>query len=180
RQVTNRVQSGSARTGLEDDDTDYYPLKLERKALRPGAIYADPYSHVMMIVKWIDQTHDHGGPMLAGDRQPDTARGRKRFWEGTFLFTNETKSAGPGFKAFRPVARAASGSLEALPNRAIGVGDDLAHAPYSAEQAKLSPDEFYARMGKLINPAGLDAAQAYAETLDALVEQLNVRVGSVD
>ena len=35
-------------------------------------------------------------------------------------------------------------------------------------------------MGKLINPAGLDAEKAYRETLDALVEQLTVRVGSVD
>ncbi len=35
-------------------------------------------------------------------------------------------------------------------------------------------------MGKLINPAGLDAAAAYGETLDALVEQMKVRVGSVD
>ena len=35
-------------------------------------------------------------------------------------------------------------------------------------------------MGKLINPSGLDPAAAYGETLDALVEQLKVRVGSVD
>jgi hypothetical protein len=35
-------------------------------------------------------------------------------------------------------------------------------------------------MGKLINPAGLEPTAAYAETLDALVEQLQVRVGSVD
>jgi hypothetical protein len=180
RQVTNRVQSGSARTALDDSDTDYYPLPLTRKALRPGVVYADPYGHVMMIVKWIDQTRERGGLLLAVDGQPDTSVGRKRFWEGTFLFTNETKSAGPGFKAFRPVVRGPSGALEALANRAIGEGDDPAHAPYSPEQAKLSQDEFYARMGKLINPAGLDAAQAYAETLDALVEQLLVRVGSVE
>ena len=44
----------------------------------------------------------------------------------------------------------------------------------------MSADGFYARMGKLINPAGLDAEKAYRETLDALVEQLTVRVGSVD
>jgi hypothetical protein len=48
------------------------------------------------------------------------------------------------------------------------------------EQSKLSSDDFYARMGKLINPAGLDPVAAYGETLDALVEQMQVRVGSVD
>ena len=31
RQVTNHVQSGSARTALDDDSTDYYPVKLERR-----------------------------------------------------------------------------------------------------------------------------------------------------
>jgi hypothetical protein len=180
RQMTNRVQSGSARTGLDDDQTDYYPVKLDRKALRPGVVYADPYGHVMMIVKWVEQTRERGGLLLAVDGQPDTSIGRKRFWEGTFLFTNETKSAGPGFKAFRPIVRNASGTLEALANRAIGTGDDPAHASFSNEQEKLTPDDFYARMGKLINPAGLDAAQAYGETLDALVEQLKVRIGSVD
>ncbi|HVX95085.1 MAG TPA: hypothetical protein VHK47_09265 [Polyangia bacterium] len=180
RLMSNHVQSGSARTALDDEETDYYPVRLDRKALRPGVVYADPYGHVMMIVHWAEQTKEHGGLLLAVDGQPDTSVGRKRFWEGTFLFTNDTKSAGPGFKAFRPLARGASGALEPVPNAAIGGADDPAHAPFSLEQGKLSPDEFYARMGKLINPAGLDPADAYAETLDALVEQLKVRVGSVD
>jgi hypothetical protein len=180
RQMSNHVQSGSARTALDDEDTDYYPVRLDRRSLRPGVVYADPYGHVMMIVKWVEQTKEHGGLLLAVDGQPDTSVGRKRFWEGTFLFTNDTKSAGPGFKAFRPLARAATGALAPVANAAIGGADDPAHAPFSNDQGKLSPDEFYARMGKLINPAGLEPTAAYAETLDALVEQLQVRVGSVD
>jgi hypothetical protein len=180
RQVMNHVQSGSARTALDDDATDYYPVRLERGALRPGVVYADPYGHVLMIVKWVEQTAHAGGLLLAVDGQPDTSIGRKRFWEGTFLFTTDTKSAGPGFKAFRPVVRGAGGALEALPNRAIGGPGDAGHAAFSDEQAKLPADTFYARMGKIINPAGLDAAQAYGEMLDALVEQMQVRVGSVD
>ncbi len=180
RLMTNHVQSGSARTALGDDETDYYPVALDRKALRPGTIYADPYGHVMLVVKWIAQTPEHGGLLLAVDGQPDTSIGRKRFWEGTFLFTNDTKSAGPGFKAFRPVARGADGKLASVPNAQIGGAADPAHAPFSDEQGKLSADAFYARMGKLINPQGLDAEAAYRETLDALAEQLTVRVGSVD
>jgi len=42
RLMSNRVQSGSARTALDDERTDYYPLKLDRKSLRPGVVYADP------------------------------------------------------------------------------------------------------------------------------------------
>ena len=180
RQLANRVQSGSARTGLDDDATDYYPVPLERTALRPGVIYADPYGHVMVVVKWVDQTADKGGLLLAVDGQPDTSIGRKRFWEGTFLFNSDVKSAGPGFKAFRPLARGADGKLEPLANAAIGRKGDAAHASFSDDQKKMSQETFYARMGKLINPAGLDAEKAYRETLDALVEQMTVRVGSVD
>jgi hypothetical protein len=180
RQLANRVQSGSARTALDDEGTDYYPVPLDRKSLRPGVIYADPYGHVMVVVKWVDQTADKGGLLLAVDGQPDTSIGRKRFWEGTFLFNNEVKSAGPGFKAFRPIARGASGKLEPLGNKLIGGKDDPAHSPFSDEQKKVNTDGFYARMAKLINPKGLDAEKAYRETLDALVEQLTVRVGSVD
>ena len=180
RLMANHVQSGSARTALDDDATDYYPVALERAALRPGTIYADPYGHVMMIVRWVAQTPARGGLLLAVDGQPDTSIGRKRFWEGTFLFTNDVKSAGPGFKAFRPVARGADGKLASVPNAAIGGAGDPAHAKFSDEQGKLSADSFYARMGKLINPQGLEAEQAYRETLDALYEQLTVRVGSVD
>jgi hypothetical protein len=180
RLMGNHVQSGSARTALDDDATDYYPVALERKALRPGTIYADPYGHVMMVVKWVAQTPAHGGLLLAVDGQPDTSIGRKRFWEGTFLYANDVKSAGPGFKAFRPVVRGEDGKLAALPNKAIGGPSDPGHAPFSDEQVRLNADAFYARMGKLINPQGLDAEAAYRETLDALTEQLTVRVGSVD
>jgi hypothetical protein len=180
RQMANHVQSGSARTALDDDQTDFYPVPLTRQALRPGTIYADPYGHVMVVVKWIPETPARGGLLLAVDGQPDTSIGRKRFWEGTFLFANDVKSAGPGFKAFRPIVRGADGRLAALPNRAIGAADDPAHARFSDEQGNLSSDAFYTRMGKLINPSGLEAERAYRETLDALTEQLTTRVGSVE
>jgi hypothetical protein len=179
RQVANKVHSGSGRTALTDSDTDHYPVELTRTALRPGTIYADPYGHVLMIVKWQDQAPNAGGRLLAVDGQPDNSVGRKRFWEGTFLFASELKSAGPGFKAFRPLVAPAPGERPVpLSNEALA--HDPRFAPYSAAQAELAPDAFYARVGALINPRGLDAAAAYEETLSALVEQLETRVGSVD
>jgi hypothetical protein len=173
RQLANKVHSGSGRTALADEQTDYYPVKLTREALRPGTIYADPYGHVLMIVKWTDQSADAGGRLLAVDGQPDNSVGRKRFWEGTFLFASDVKSAGAGFKAFRPIVDSQPLSNEAL-------GRDPRFAPFSAEQGQLDPETFYARMAKLINPRGLEASAAYDETLNALVEQLETRIGSVD
>ena len=179
RLLANKVHSGSARTALDDDATDFYPVKLARDALRPGTIYADPYGHVLMVAKWVEQDGNKGGRLLAVDGQPDNSVGRKRFWEGTFLFANDVKSAGPGFKAFRPVERSAgNGSMSALSNQALT--SDRRFALFSAEQAALSADDFYARMAKLINPKGLDAVASYEETLNALVEQLQARLGSVD
>jgi len=178
RQLGNKVHSGSGRTALTDEETDHYPVELSRKALRPGTIYADPYGHVLMIVKWQDQSASAGGRLLAVDGQPDNSVGRKRFWEGTFLFASELKSAGPGFKAFRPLVAGDGGKLAPLTNQVLA--HDPRFAPYSAAQAEMSPDAFYARMASLINPRGLDAAAAYDETMNALVEQLETRVGSVD
>jgi hypothetical protein len=179
RLLANKVHSGSGRTALDDDQSDHYPVKLTRTALRPGTIYADPYGHVLMIVKWLDQSAGAGGRLFAVDGQPDNSVGRKRFWEGTFLYANDVKSAGPGFKAFRPLVASSAGAPPApLTNEALA--KDPRFAPYSAEQAQMNADAFYARMASIINPKGLDATAAYEETLSAIVEQLETRVGSVN
>jgi hypothetical protein len=169
QRLADGVQSGNARTALGDDATDFYPVPLTRDALRPGTIYADPYGHTLVVVRWVPQTPERSGLLLAVDAQPDDSVGRKRFWEGSFLFASDVASAGPGFKAFRP---------RGLSNAALA--DDPRFAPYSEEQAALAPEDFYARMAKLIDPDGLAPERAYESTLDALVEQLETRVGSVD
>jgi hypothetical protein len=175
RRVMDTIHSGSARTALGDETTDLYPVPLEHAALWPGTLYADPYGHTLVLVKWLPQTAERGGRLLAVDAQPDDSVGRKRFWEGTFLFAG-TPSAGPGFKAHRPLVRAGAG-WRLLPNTALDGGDGT--PPYSAEQAALSPADFYARMERLINPRGLDPEAAYEGTLAALMEQIETRLTSV-
>lgn len=164
--LMNGVQSGNGRTDLGSEETDFYPVALKREVLWPGTIYADPYGHVLMISKWVAQTENSAGILFAVDAQPDNSIARKRFWEGTFLFAN-IASAGPGFKAFRPIAHNRLLRNEQLVN-------------YSTEQDYLTPELFYAQIYKLINPNGLDAQQAYEATLTALVEQLETRVQSVE
>jgi hypothetical protein len=176
-QLANAVHSGSARTGLEDESTDLYPIPLSRETLWPGTVYADPYGHVLVLVEWVSQTADRPGMLLAVDAQPDNSVTRKRFWEGTFLFAS-VAGAGPGFKAFRPLVPRASGGLRALSNDELV--DNPGFAPFSLEQDQLSPDDFYARLAKLTNPEGLAPRQAYEATLDALVEQIETRVTSID
>ncbi|MGH8499553.1 MAG: hypothetical protein ACRERV_12220, partial [Methylococcales bacterium] len=166
------------RTALDDDRTDFYPVELRREFLRPGTLYADPFGHTLIIVKWVPQTQEHSGLLLAVDAQPDNSVTRKRFWEGTFLFANDVPSAGPGFKYFRPLVATESGNLQLLTNLSLAADEEF--VPYSIEQANLNAESFYARMSKLINPAGLEPVKAYETMLDALVEQLETRVTSVD
>ncbi len=176
RKLVDTVHSGSGRTALGDEATDFYPVPLEREYLWPGTVFADPYGHILIITKWIPQAGRTGGQLLAVDAQPDNSVTRKRFWEGTFLFA-QTPSAGAGFKAHRPLVRTRSGWTPAS-NASLDGRSGL--PPYSSEQSRLSPEDFYARMARLINPGGQDPEGAYASTLEALMEQLETRVTSVD
>lgn len=178
RRLMDTVHSGSARTALRDEGSDFYPIPLERGAIWPGTVFADPYGHVLVVVKWVPQAGARAGLLLAVDAQPDNSVGRKRFWEGNFLFASDLPSAGAGFKAFRPLAYS-GGRLRPLANADLR-GGGAGFAPYSEEQAGLAAEDFYARMDRLINPAGLDPQGAYEAMLAALVEQLETRVTSVD
>jgi hypothetical protein len=177
RRIMDRVTSGTGRTALRDNATDFYPVPLERSALWPGTVFADPYGHTLIIVKWLPQMKERSGLLLAVDAQPDNSVARKRFWEGNFLFA-VNPNAGPGFKAYRPpVAGGGKRGWITPTNAALNQRSGL--LPYSVEQANLTPGDFYARMERLINPRGLDPEEAYEATLDALMEQLETRVGSV-
>lgn len=177
RRVADTVHSGSARTDLKADATDFYPIPLERESLWPGTVYADPYGHTLMLSKWIPQTAlGKPGLLFAVDAQPDNSVARKRFWEGNFLFARVT-NAGPGWKAFRPLRRDGKGKWYLPSNEELATRAPV--ASYTSEQALLSPEDFYAQMGKLVNPQGLAPEQAYEAYLDALVEQLETRANAV-
>ena len=86
----------AALTALADNNTDYYPVPLSADTLRPGTVYADPYGHILMIVRRVAQTEDAAGIILAVDGQPDGTVARKRFWRGNFLFAQDPALGGPG------------------------------------------------------------------------------------
>jgi hypothetical protein len=176
RRVSWTVHSGSGRTLPDDDDTDLYPLALTREALRPGAVFADPYGHFLVLAKWIDQTPAQSGILFAIDGQPDGSIGRKRFWRGNFLFHDDLAVAGAGWKAFRPIGPRA-GELRPLTNREIASHPQYGN--YSDEQYRLGTDGFYDRMERLLNPRPVDPERALRDIVAALREQLEARVRSV-
>jgi len=175
-EIKNSVHAGNGRTALDADGTDYYPLPLTRKALKPGTVYADPYGHTFVIARWVPQTRKSPGLLLAVDAQPDGTIGVKRFWKGNFLFTTEDVVGEPGFKAFRPIV-IGSGRPRLLTNEEIAASPD--YGDFSLQQKGMSPDAFYGTMERLINPDPLDAVASLEDLIRALQEQLIVRVESV-
>jgi hypothetical protein len=176
--IANAVHSGNGRTAADDDDSDYYPVPLSEDALRPGTIYADPYGHVLVLVKRVPQSGDGAGVFLAVDGQPDGTVARKRFWRGNFLFAQDPALGSPGFKRFRPIVRGSGGSLRRLTNAEIAKSPD--YGDYSLDQSKLSVEDFYDRMDDVMSPAPLDPMRALKETITSLEEQVNTRVASVE
>ena len=176
RIIKNTVHSASARTALSDNQTDFYSIPLLRVHLRPGVIFADPYGHTLMIVRWVPQTEENPGQLLAVDAQPDGTIGIRRFWQGQFLFSTEQLNGEPGFKAFRPIVQEKA-QLRILTNQEISDSQDYAN--YSLQQQNMSPQIFYDTMDRLINPQPLDPVRAFEDLHDAIHERLQARVKAV-
>jgi hypothetical protein len=176
--VSDSVHSGSARTALSDNNTDYYPVPLKQETLRPGTVFADPYGHVLMIVRRVPQSDRAAGVILAVDGQPDGTVARKRFWRGNFLFGQNATLGGPGFKRFRPVVLGKNGVLRRLTNDEIA--KNLQYADFSLDQSRLGIEDFYDRMDDVISPAPLDPVRAMTEAITSLEEQVKARVTSVE
>jgi hypothetical protein len=176
--VANGVHSGSGRTAANDNNTDYYPVPLKQATLRPGTVYADPYGHILVLVKRIPQQGDAAGVFLAVDGQPDGTVARKRFWRGNFLFARDPSLGGPGFKHFRPIVADKNGTLRRLTNAEIAKNSQ--YGDFSMEQSELDADAFYDRMDDVMSPEPLNPLRAMKEAVSALEEQVKARVTSVE
>ena len=178
RVAADAVHSGSGRTALSDNNTDYYPVALTQETLRPGTVYADPYGHILVLARRVPQTDDAAGVLFAVDAQPDGTVARKRFWRGNFLFAQDPALGGPGFKRFRPIERDNNGVLRRLTNDEIAKNPQ--YADFSLDQSKLGVEAFYDRMDDVMSPAPLDPLRAMKEAITALEEQVKARVTSVE
>jgi hypothetical protein len=176
--IGDAVQSGNGRVAANDDNTDFYTVPLTQDTLRPGTIYADPYGHILMLVRRVPQSGGAPGVFLAVDAEPDGSVTRKRFWRGNFLFVHDPTLASPGFKRFRPVVRAANGTLQRLTNAEIAKDPD--YGDFSLDQSQLSAEDFYDRMDDVMSPQPLDPARAMEDAITSLEEQVNTRVTSVE
>jgi hypothetical protein len=110
------------------------------------------------------------------DAQPDGTIGIKRFWKGNFLFNTSGVIGEAGFKAFRPIVISKEGA-RLMKNKELTEASGF--VPFSLQQRKMATDVFYHKMERIINPKPLDAEDALLNLIQALHEQLMVRVTSV-
>jgi hypothetical protein len=178
RTVADGVQSGNGRTPASDDNTDFYPVPLTEQALRPGTIFADPYGHLLTLVRRVPQADGRPGVFLAVDAEPDGTITRKRFWRGNFLFVRDPTLGGPGFKRFRPIVRDQRGGLRRLAN--LEIAKDSQYGDFSLQQSKLGAEDFYDRMDEVMSPQPLDPVRAMNDAVTSLEEQVKTRVTAVE
>ena len=172
------VQSGNGRTVASDSNTDFYPVPITQETLRPGTIYADPYGHILMLVRRVSGSGGAPGVFLAVDAEPDGTVARKRFWRGNFLFAQYPGLESPGFKRFRPIVREKNGTLRRLSN--IEIAKDPQYGDFSLEQSQLGVEDFYDRMDDVMSPERLDPRRAMEDAIASLDEQVKLRVTAVE
>ena len=176
--VAAGVQSGNGRTLASDSNTDFYPVPLTQETLRPGTIYADPYGHILMLVRRVPESAGRPGVFLAVDAEPDGTVARKRFWRGNFLFAQYPGLESPGFKRFRPIMRDRNGTLRRLSNTEIA--KDPQYGDFSLEQSVLGVEDFYDRMDAVMSPEPLDPRRAMEDAIASLDQQVRLRVTAVE
>jgi hypothetical protein len=182
RSIGWTVHTGNGRCAFGDSESDLYPVELNRRGLRPGIVYADPYGHILVLVELVAPRGSKPGILFAVDGQPDGSITRKRFWEGNFLWNqSEPSLGGSGFKAFRPILNAGEAGDELyLPMNDETLAELRAYGDVSNMQQELSPTQFYDLMERLITPGQRSPFAAQAELVAALAEAVRVRVTSVE
>jgi hypothetical protein len=176
RTVADTAHSATGRTAAMDDRTDFYPVRISADTLRPGTVYIDPYGHVLVVARRVEQTRTASGMLLAVDAQPDGTVARKRYWRGNFLFALSENGSASGFKRFRPVVPGGD-SVRMLTN--LEILGHPAYGDFSAEQYRGSVDDFYDLVDKALSPARRPVRQVLLEIVDFFDQQVQQRVASV-
>ena len=132
--LADGVHSGNGRTALTDNNTDYYPVPLTQETLRPGVTYADPYGHMLVLVRRVPQSETGPASSSPSTGSP-TGRSRASVFGAAISCSRKDPAlGGPGFKRFRPIVRDKSGALRRLTNAEIAKNPQ--YGDFSLEQAQ--------------------------------------------
>ena len=92
--LRNTISSAMYRLHPDMEATDLYPVRIDRKSLRPGSVLYDPNGHVAVVYKIEDD-----GRVLYMDAHPDNSLTRGTYGK---KFVRSSPGMGSGFKNWRP------------------------------------------------------------------------------
>lgn len=95
------INSGYFRMAATTENSDHYPIKINKKNLTPGTIYYDPDGHIALVAK----VYDNGRIRLI-DAHPD--RSISKPWFGS-KFSRGSRTNGGGFKKWRQIRYTSTG-----------------------------------------------------------------------
>lgn len=101
--VGSTVRSSFFRTRPEREDTDSYPVSIDRASVRPGTTFYDPDGHILVVYEVTP-----AGEVLMIDGHPGGSFTAKRF---TPLINHGSAFTGAGFRNFRPITLGRDGAL---------------------------------------------------------------------
>ncbi|MCE9522229.1 MAG: hypothetical protein K8S25_07325 [Alphaproteobacteria bacterium] len=93
--LRDTISSAMYRLHPDMEGTDLYPIRIDRKAIRPGSVLYDPNGHLAVVYRVEDD-----GRILYIDSHPDNSLTR-----GTYgrKFVRSSPGMGAGFKNWRPL-----------------------------------------------------------------------------
>lgn len=93
-EITSAISSATYRLHPDMEDTDLYPVRIDRKAIRAGTVLYDPNGHLAIVYRVEDD-----GRIEYIDAHPDNSLTR-----GTYgrKFVRSSPGMGAGFKNWRP------------------------------------------------------------------------------
>lgn len=156
--LVNGVHSATPRSLPDDEDSDFYPIEVDRGALRPGTVYVWPYGHLLVLTDVVDGGGPEGPVLMAVDGHGDGSVTVKRFGPRNFPYAPGLRT--PGFKAFRPVR------YDGVAIRPIG-NDDLRNgagpSPFSVDQYRFrGAEEFYRSVEEAIRAGSVGSTPLQA------------------
>jgi surface antigen len=93
--LRNGISSAMFRLHPDMEGTDLYPVRIDRKSLKPGSVLYDPNGHVAVVYKV-----EEDGRVLFMDAHPDNSLTRGTYGK---KFVRSSPGMGSGFKNWRPL-----------------------------------------------------------------------------
>lgn len=126
--MRNSISSATFRLHPDMEGTDLYPVRIDRKSLKPGSVLYDPNGHIAVVYKVEDD-----GRVLFMDAHPDNSLTRGTYGK---KFVRSSPGMGAGFKNWRPVKLVGATSRPdgALVGGRIALARNAELPDYSTEQ----------------------------------------------